>query len=79
MVADSPAAFPFFYIAPSKLENAAVVRKFLGPLTTRQLENDVPPIGNAPTMLSLETMKKVAPTWMDMSLKIFNDDGARKV
>lgn len=74
-----PAAFPFFYIAPSMKENAPLVRKFLGPLTKKQLESDVPPIGNAPTMLSLETMRQVAPTWMDMSLKIFNDDSARKV
>ena len=44
MVGERPAAFPFFYIEPSKTEFLPLTQKFTGPLTRRQAE-DIPPIG----------------------------------
>ena len=36
-------------------------------------------IGNAPTLLSLAQLQKMAPTWMNTSMAIFNDEQANKV
>nr|GLL21534.1 hydroxyproline O-arabinosyltransferase 1-like [Ipomoea trifida] len=58
------AAFPFFYIEPKKFES--VLRKFFpeekGPITNIDL------IGNSPVILGKESLKKIAPTWMNVSL-----------
>ena len=35
--------------------------------------------GNAPTLLSLAQLQRVAPTWMNTSSDIFNDEEAHKV
>lgn len=44
MVDDRPAAFPFFYIEPSKKEFKHITEKFTGPLTLKQAES-IAPIG----------------------------------
>ena len=36
-------------------------------------------VGNAPTLLSLADLQKMAPTWMNTSMDIFNDPQANKV
>ncbi len=36
-------------------------------------------IGNAPTLLSLAQLQKMAPTWMNTSMAIFSDEQANKV
>lgn len=36
-------------------------------------------VGNAPTLLSLAQLQKMAPTWMNTSMAIFNDEQANKV
>lgn len=77
MVGDHPAAFPFFYIEPSKAAFLPITQKFTGPLTRRQAEQ-IAPIGNAPTLLSLAQLQKMAPTWMNTSMAIFNDEEANK-
>ncbi|KAJ6944414.1 hydroxyproline O-arabinosyltransferase 3-like [Populus alba x Populus x berolinensis] len=64
-----PAAFPFFYIEPAKFEN--IVRKYYpeekGPVT------NIDPIGNSPVIIKKELLEKIAPTWMNVSLKMKND------
>jgi hypothetical protein len=64
-----PAAFPFFYITPEKYEN--IVRKYypaeMGPVT------NIDPIGNSPVIISKESLEKIAPTWMNVSLTMKND------
>lgn len=70
-----PAAFPFFYIEPSKAEFLPITQRFTGPLTRKQAEQ-IAPIGNAPTLLSLRQLQKMAPTWMNTSMDIFNDPEA---
>lgn len=44
MVGDRPAAFPFFYIEPSKADFLPITQKFTGALTRKQAEQ-IAPIG----------------------------------
>lgn len=44
IIGQRPAAFPFFYIEPSKKEFLPITQKFTGPLTQKQAEA-IPPIG----------------------------------
>ncbi|GKD56740.1 hypothetical protein Tco_1290127 [Tanacetum coccineum] len=68
------AAFPFFYIEPKKYE--PVLRKFFpedkGPIT------NIDPIGNSPVIVGKESLKKIAPTWMNVSLAMKKDPEADK-
>ncbi|KAL7244374.1 hypothetical protein ACSBR1_016588 [Camellia fascicularis] len=68
------AAFPFFYIEPQKYES--VLRKFFpkekGPIT------NIDPIGNSPVIVGKESLKKIAPTWMNVSLAMKRDPVADK-
>lgn len=63
------AAFPFFYIEPKKYEK--VLRKYFpehkGPVTK------IDPIGNSPVIVGRESLKKIAPTWMNVSLAMKKD------
>eukprot|EP00884_Botryococcus_braunii_P021976 jgi/Botrbrau1/8462/Bobra.0237s0079.1 len=77
MVDDRPAAFPFFYIEPSKKEFRHITEKFTGPLTLKQAEM-IAPIGNAPTMMTFQQLARVAETWMNVSHAIFDDEEAHK-
>ncbi|KAK6140383.1 hypothetical protein DH2020_025867 [Rehmannia glutinosa] len=64
-----PSAFPFFYIKP--MENVKILRKFfpkeMGPVTS------IDPIGNSPVIIKKDLLEKIAPTWMNVSLKMKND------
>ncbi|KAJ0103241.1 hypothetical protein Patl1_05332 [Pistacia atlantica] len=64
-----PAAFPFFYIKPA--EKGKIIRKFYpeeyGPVT------NVDPIGNSPVIIKKNLLEKIAPTWMNVSLKMKDD------
>ncbi|TYH68106.1 hypothetical protein ES332_D06G236200v1 [Gossypium tomentosum] len=64
-----PAAFPFFYIKPD--QNEKLLRKFfpeeMGPVT------NIDPIGNSPVIIKKELLEKIAPTWMNVSLKMKDD------
>ncbi|KAL1564331.1 Hydroxyproline O-arabinosyltransferase rdn2 [Salvia divinorum] len=64
-----PAAFPFFYIKPA--ENEKIIRKFfpeeMGPVS------NIDPIGNSPVIIKKDLLKKIAPTWLNVSLKMKND------
>ncbi|CAL5443711.1 unnamed protein product [Camellia sinensis] len=68
------AAFPFFYIEPQKYES--VLRKFFpkekGPIS------NIDPIGNSPVIVGKESLKKIAPTWMNVSLAMKRDPVANK-
>ncbi|KAG5540980.1 hypothetical protein RHGRI_021015 [Rhododendron griersonianum] len=68
------AAFPFFYIEPKKYET--VLRKFFpedkGPIA------NIDPIGNSPVIVGKEALKKIAPTWMNVSLAMKKDPEADK-
>ncbi|KAI6675983.1 hypothetical protein NL676_036779 [Syzygium grande] len=70
-----PAAFPFFYIKPE--QNEKIVRKFYpeehGPVT------NVDPIGNSPVIIRKDLLQKIAPTWMNVSLKMKQDPETDKV
>ncbi|MCO5595772.1 hypothetical protein L7F22_049820 [Adiantum nelumboides] len=71
---DTPAAFPFFYITPTKYEE--VIRKYfpehMGPIS------NVDPIGNSPAIIKKSQLEKIAPTWMNISLQMKGDPEADK-
>ncbi|XP_010266653.1 PREDICTED: uncharacterized protein LOC104604120 isoform X2 [Nelumbo nucifera] len=64
-----PAAFPFFYIKPA--ENEKIIRKFYpeekGPVT------NIDPIGNFPVIIKKSLLEKIAPTWMNVPLRMKDD------
>ncbi|XP_052199874.1 hydroxyproline O-arabinosyltransferase PLENTY-like [Diospyros lotus] len=66
---DHPTAYPFFYIKPT--ENEKIIRKFypeeLGPVS------DVDPIGNSPAIIKKSLLEIIAPTWMNVSLRMKDD------
>ena len=78
MRGDAPASFPFFYIEPSRKDNIPITQRFTGPLRKRELEK-IAPIGNAPTFISFEDMRRVMPLWMNTSIAVFKDPEANKV
>ncbi|KAL3622629.1 Hydroxyproline O-arabinosyltransferase rdn2 [Castilleja foliolosa] len=61
-----PAAYPFFYITPKV--HAKVIRKFfpeeMGPVT------NIDPIGNSPVIIKKDLLEKIAPTWMNVSIRM---------
>uniref|UniRef100_A0A7R9VVW4 Hydroxyproline O-arabinosyltransferase-like domain-containing protein n=1 Tax=Chlamydomonas euryale TaxID=1486919 RepID=A0A7R9VVW4_9CHLO len=77
MTSESPAAFPFFYIEPAKKEYQDITMKFTGQVSRTELEQ-IAPIGNSPTFMTLEDMKTVMPLWMNISIAIFKDPDASK-
>ncbi|XP_074582835.1 hydroxyproline O-arabinosyltransferase 1-like [Curcuma longa] len=70
----SAAAFPFFYIEPKKYE--PVLRNFYpedkGPIT------NIDPIGNSPVIVDKASLRKIAPTWMNISLEMKKNPEADK-
>ncbi|KAG1657279.1 hypothetical protein FOA52_005473 [Chlamydomonas sp. UWO 241] len=77
MTSDSPAAFPFFYIEPAKQAYQAITKKFTGDISRSELDQ-IAPIGNSPTFMTLEDMRIVMPLWMNVSIAIFKDPEASK-
>jgi len=78
MRGDHPAAFPFFYIEPSKKEFLPVTRKFVGASKTRHDCEQIAPIGSSPTFLTWDQLKLVAPHWVNTSIAIFEDPVSNK-
>ncbi|XP_062082253.1 hydroxyproline O-arabinosyltransferase NOD3-like [Humulus lupulus] len=64
-----PAAYPFFYIKPA--QNEKIIRKFYpdknGPV------NNVDPIGNSPVIIKKSILEEIAPTWVNVSLRMKDD------
>ncbi|XP_076939969.1 hydroxyproline O-arabinosyltransferase NOD3-like isoform X1 [Bidens hawaiensis] len=64
-----PAGFPFFYIKPA--ENEKIIRKYFpkenGPVTS------IDPIGNSPVIIRKDLLENIAPTWMNVSLRMKDD------
>ncbi|GMH33444.1 hypothetical protein BSKO_01278 [Bryopsis sp. KO-2023] len=78
MRGENPAAYPFFYIEPARPLNAAIIARMLRPMTKYELDDQIYPIGNAPTMLRFDDMKRMAQPWLDLTLKIYHDEEAHK-
>lgn len=79
MKGNNPAAFPFFYIEPSKKEFVDITRKFIGMDKTRRDCEKIPPIGSSPTFLRFEDLQKIAGAWVNTSIAIFEDRESNKV
>ncbi|KAF5469841.1 hypothetical protein F2P56_010400 [Juglans regia] len=69
-----PAAFPFFYIKPDQHEK--ILRKFY-PEEKGPVKN-IDPIGNSPVIIKRDLLEKIAPTWMNVSLRMKYDPEADK-
>ncbi|XP_031113624.1 hydroxyproline O-arabinosyltransferase 3-like [Ipomoea triloba] len=69
---DYPVGFSFFYIEPSKHER--IIRKFFpeenGPITK------IDPIGNSPVIIKKDLLEEIAPTWLNLSVRIKYDPEA---
>ena len=77
----SPAAFPFFYIEPSKAEYLPLVARALGKRTgtvAREEAEEIAPIGNSPTWMRTRDLAELAPLWMETSQRMFRDPDTRK-
>uniref|UniRef100_A0ACD5XS67 Uncharacterized protein n=1 Tax=Avena sativa TaxID=4498 RepID=A0ACD5XS67_AVESA len=68
------AAFPFFYIEPKKYEK--VLRKYF-PENAGAITN-IDPIGNSPVIIEKESLSRIAPTWMNISIAMKKDPEADK-
>lgn len=78
MRGENPAAFPFFYIEPTKDEYIKITEKFVGKLDSIEQKAQLYPIGSSPTMLSWKDMKNIVPIWYNVSLAVHEDDEAAK-
>jgi hypothetical protein len=72
----NPAAFPFFYIDPKGFP--ALIRRFAGAHLTDEEIEAMDPIGSSPVFIHKEDLRKVAPIWHDVTLKIKRDPEAEK-
>ncbi|KQK19320.1 hydroxyproline O-arabinosyltransferase 1 [Brachypodium distachyon] len=68
------AAFPFFYIEPKKYEK--VLRKYFP--ENEGLITNIDPIGNSPVIIDKESLSRIAPTWMNISIAMKKDPEADK-
>jgi hypothetical protein len=76
MNGNTPAAFPFFYIEPKKYPK--LVRRFAGEAFTDAQIEAVDPIGSSPVFIHKDDLRRVAPVWRDVALKIKRDPEAEK-
>ena len=77
----SPAAFPFFYIEPSKEEYLPLVARALGKKTgrmTREEAEEIAPVGNSPTWMRARDLADLAPLWLETSQRMFRDAETKK-
>eukprot|EP00982_Pelagococcus_subviridis_P001000 8354-Pelagococcus_subviridis.AAC.1 len=73
----TPAAFPFFYIEPAKFPT--LVRRFMGDVTITDADlAAMDPIGSSPVFIHKDDLRKIAPTWHDVTVKIKRDPEANK-
>jgi hypothetical protein len=79
MVGENPAAFPFFYIEPSRKDYVHITKKFIGADKTRRDCEKIAPIGSSPTFLRVDDLTKIAGPWVNNSIAIFKDPESNKV
>ena len=79
MIGNNPAAFPFFYIDPSRKDYVHITQKFVGADKTRHDCEKIAPIGNSPTFLRFDDLRTVAGPWVNTSIAIFQDKESNKV
>jgi hypothetical protein len=75
MRGETPAAFPFFYMAP--WEKPEITRRFLPGITDDAMQ-DIDPIGSSPVFISKSDLKRLAPEWAAMSMALQLDPEAKE-
>jgi hypothetical protein len=76
MTGNTPAAFPFFYIDPKKYPR--LIRRFAGEHMSDAAIEAMDPVGSSPVFLHKDDLRRVAPVWRDVTLKIKKDPEADK-
>lgn len=79
MMGDHPAAFPFFYIEPSRKDFVPITQKFVGKDKDRKACEKIAPIGSSPTFMRFDDLQKSVQSWVNTSIAIFEDPVANKV
>jgi hydroxyproline O-arabinosyltransferase len=79
MRGENPAAFPFFYIEPSRKDYVHITQKFIGSDKSRKDCEEIAPIGSSPTFLRFDDLRTIAASWVNTSIAIFQDPEANKV
>jgi hydroxyproline O-arabinosyltransferase len=79
MHGNNPAAFPFFYIEPSRKDYVRITQKFVGSDKTRKDCEQIAPIGNSPTFMRFDDLKTIAGPWVNTSIAIYQDQDSNKV
>lgn len=77
MIGERPAAFPFFYIEPSRWPT--LVKRFVGndKMSAQDIEK-VDPIGSSPVFIRKDDLKRLAPVWVETTLAIKKDKEANR-
>ena len=77
MIGERPAAFPFFYIDPSRWPT--LIKRFVGndKMTAEDIEK-VDPIGSSPVFIRKDDLKRLAPVWVETTLAIKKDGEANR-
>lgn len=79
MKGDNPAAFPFFYIEPSRKDYVHITQKFIGADKNRKDCEQIAPIGSSPTFMRFDDLGTIAGPWVNTSIAIFQDRESNKV
>lgn len=79
MMGDNPAAFPFFYIEPSRKDFVPITQKFVGKDKDRRECEKIAPIGSSPTFMRFDDLQRSVESWVNTSIAIFEDPVSNKV
>lgn len=79
MLGDNPAAFPFFYIEPSRKDFVPITQKFVGKDKDRKECEKIAPIGSSPTFMRFDDLQRSVEAWVNTSIAIFEDPVSNKV
>jgi hydroxyproline O-arabinosyltransferase len=67
-----PAAYPYYYVEPTKTAYLPHTKKYTGERSLLELEK-IAPIGPSPTFLQVADLTKMAPLWLNITVDIHND------
>eukprot|EP00892_Ulva_mutabilis_P011770 jgi/Ulvmu1/8966/UM005_0057.1 len=78
MIENNPAAFPFFYIEPSRKDFVPITQKFVGKDKDRKECESIAPIGSSPTFMRFDDLQQSVEAWVNTSIAIFEDPVSNK-
>lgn len=61
-------------------DNIPIVAQFMpGNMLSQEEAEKIAQMGNSPTFVSMDQMRKLVPIWQDLSVKIFKNQASNKV